>query len=118
MRAAPSTESDTGILFNSGSDQIKPASFGVLKQIADALQQEQDMNLNIIGHTDADGDDENNMMLSEQRAQSVKNILVSQFGINEERLQTEGKGESEPMDNNSTTEGKANNRRVEFVKLE
>ncbi len=110
--------STTGILFNSGSDQIKPASFGVLKQIADALQQEQDMNLNIIGHTDADGDDENNMMLSEQRAQSVKNILVSQFGINEERLQTEGKGESEPMDNNSTTEGKANNRRVEFVKLE
>ncbi len=109
--------STTGILFNSGSDQIKPESYGVLKQIADALQQEQDMNLNIIGHTDADGDDKNNIMLSQERAQSVKNILVSQFGINEDRLQTEGKGESEPIADNTTTEGKANNRRVEFIKL-
>ena len=109
--------STTGILFNSGSDQIKPESYGVLKQIADALQQEQDMNLNIIGHTDADGDDENNMMLSQERAQSVKNILVSQFGIDEDRLQTDGKGESEPVDTNSTTEGKAQNRRVEFIKI-
>ena len=110
--------STTGILFNSGSDQIKPESYGVLKQIADALQQEQDMNLNIIGHTDADGDDENNMMLSQQRAVSVKNILVTQFGIDQDRLQTDGKGESEPIDTNATTEGKANNRRVEFVRLE
>jgi len=109
--------STTGILFNSGSDQIKPESYGVLKQIADALLQDTSLNLNIIGHTDDDGDAENNMMLSEQRAQSVKNILVSQFEIDQDRLQTQGKGESEPIDNNSTTEGKANNRRVEFIKL-
>jgi len=109
--------STTGILFNSGSDQIKPESYGVLKQIADALNQEMDLNLNIIGHTDADGDDENNLVLSQQRAQSVKNLLVAQFQIDENRLQTEGKGESEPVADNTSNEGKANNRRVEFVKI-
>jgi len=109
--------STTGILFNSGSDQIKPESNGVLKQIANALQLEPDMNLNIIGHTDADGIDEDNLALSEQRAQSVKKILVSQFGIDKNRLQTEGKGEKEPVSDNTTPEGKAMNRRVEFVKI-
>jgi len=107
----------TGILFNSGSDQIKPESYGVLKQIAEALQQETTLNLNIIGHTDADGNDRQNLTLSEKRAVSVKNALVSQFSIDKNRLQTEGKGETEPVDNNTTTEGKANNRRVEFVKI-
>jgi len=109
--------STTGILFNSGSDQIKPESYGVIKRIAMALEQEPTMGLNIIGHTDADGDEENNLALSEQRAQSVKNILVSQFRINEDRLQIQGKGESEPTADNNTAEGKANNRRVEFVKI-
>ncbi|WP_445733446.1 OmpA family protein [Mariniflexile sp.] len=109
--------STTGILFNSGSDQIKPESNGVLKQIADALQQDTSLNLNIIGHTDADGNEGNNLKLSQQRAISVKNILVSQFYIANNRLQTEGKGETEPVDENTTTEGKANNRRVEFVKI-
>ena len=109
--------STTGILFNSGSDQIKPESYGVLKQIADALNQEMNLNLNIIGHTDADGDDENNLVLSQQRAQSVKDFLVAQFQIDENRLQTDGKGESEPVSDNTSNEGKANNRRVEFVKI-
>ena len=109
--------STTGILFNSGSDQIKPESNGVLKLIADALQQNTSLNLNIIGHTDADGNEGNNLKLSQQRAISVKNILVSQFYIANNRLQTEGKGETEPVDENTTTEGKANNRRVEFVKI-
>jgi len=109
--------STTGILFNSGSDQIKPESYGVLKQIADALLQDTSLNLNIIGHTDADGDAENNLMLSQQRAESVKGFLVGQFQIDENRLQTEGKGEGEPVADNTSNEGKANNRRVEFVKL-
>jgi outer membrane protein OmpA-like peptidoglycan-associated protein len=109
--------STTGILFNSGSNMIKPESYAVLKQISDALNQEMDLKLNIIGHTDADGDDENNLVLSQQRAQSVKNLLVTQFQIDENRLQTEGKGESEPVSDNTSNEGKANNRRVEFVKI-
>ena len=109
--------STTGILFNSGSDQIKPESYGVLKQIANALLEDTSLNLNIIGHTDADGDAENNLMLSQQRAESVKNFLVGQFQIDENRLQTEGKGEGEPVADNTSNEGKANNRRVEFVKI-
>ena len=109
--------STTGILFTSGSDQIKPESFGVLKQVAEALQQEPTLNLKIIGHTDADGNDGQNMTLSEKRATSVKNALITQFKIEGNRLQTEGKGETEPVDKNTTTEGKANNRRVEFVKI-
>ncbi|MDV7138293.1 OmpA family protein [Maribacter sp. TH_r10] len=109
--------STTGILFNSGSDQIKPESFGVLKQVAETLQQEATLNLKIIGHTDADGNDGLNLTLSEKRASSVKNALITQFNIQSSRLQTEGKGETEPVDNNTTTEGKTNNRRVEFVKI-
>lgn len=109
--------STTGILFNSGSDKIKPQSLGVLKQIAETMQQETTLNLKIIGHTDADGNDENNLTLSEKRALSVKNALITQFNIQGNRLQTEGKGETEPIDNNNTTEGKTNNRRVEFVKI-
>ncbi len=109
--------STTGILFNSGSNQIKPESYGILKQIAEALQQETTLNLNIIGHTDSDGNDKDNLTLSQQRAVAVKNTLISQFNIDRNRLQTEGKGETEPVDKNNTTEGKANNRRVEFVKI-
>jgi outer membrane protein OmpA-like peptidoglycan-associated protein len=108
--------STTGILFTSGSDQIKPESFGVLKQVAEAMQQELTLNLMIIGHTDADGSDEINMKLSKERAISVKNALVSVYGISADRLSSEGKGESEPMADNSTLAGKAQNRRVEFIK--
>lgn len=108
--------STTGILFTSGSDQIKPESFGVLKQVAEAMQQELTLNLMIIGHTDADGSDEINMKLSKGRAESVKNALVTVYGISADRLSSEGKGESEPMADNSTLAGKAQNRRVEFIK--
>jgi len=109
--------STTGILFDSGSDKIKPESFGTLKKIADALQQESGMNIQIIGHTDADGEDASNLELSKQRAASVMNALTDEFGISGSRLQTDGKGESEPMGDNATTEGKAQNRRVEFIKI-
>ncbi|WP_299557470.1 OmpA family protein [Seonamhaeicola sp.] len=108
----------TGILFNSGSDQIKPESYGVLKQIANALKEASTININIIGHTDTDGHEEENLLLSRQRASSVKHVLTTQFGIDEDRLQTEGKGESEPVAENTTPEGKALNRRVEFIKVQ
>jgi len=71
----------------------------------------------IIGHTDADGDDGNNLALSKKRSESVKEALSKDFGIDKSRLETDGKGESEPASANTTAEGKANNRRVEFVKM-
>lgn len=109
--------STTGILFDSGSGKIKPESFGTLKKIADALQQESGMNIQIVGHTDTDGEDGSNLELSKKRATSVMNALTDEFGISGSRLKTDGKGESEPVGDNTTTEGKAQNRRVEFIKL-
>lgn len=109
--------STTGILFDSGSELIKPESYGTLKKIADALQQESGMNIMIVGHTDADGSDASNLELSKLRAASVMNALTNEFGIDENRLQTDGKGESIPVSDNGTAEGKAQNRRVEFIKI-
>jgi outer membrane protein OmpA-like peptidoglycan-associated protein len=108
--------STTGILFDSGSHTIKPESFGTLKMIADALKQESGMKILILGHTDADGSDTANLELSKKRAASVKEALTSNFGVPSSDLETDGKGESEPIANNTTTEGKAQNRRVEFIK--
>jgi len=68
-------------------------------------------------YTDADGSDADNLTLSKKRAESVKASLVKDFGIDASRLETDGKGESQPVDKNSTPEGNGNNRRVEFIKL-
>lgn len=109
--------STNGILFDSGSTNIKPQSMGIIRQISQVLNQEGDMNLKIIGHTDADGDETSNLSLSEKRAQAVVDALVSLYGISSERLVAEGKGESEPLHDNKTEDGKAQNRRVEFIKI-
>ena len=106
-----------GILFDVNSEKIKPESYGVLKEISTVLNENPDVKVKIVGHTDADGDDNSNMDLSKRRAEAVKASLVKDFGINMGRLESDGKGETQPMDKNTTAEGKANNRRVEFIKL-
>jgi len=106
-----------GILFDVNSDKIKPESFGTLKDIATVLTENPSVKVNIVGHTDADGKGADNLNLSKRRAESVKASLVKNFGIDASRLETDGKGASQPVDNNTTPEGKANNRRVEFIKL-
>ena len=111
------TYSTNGILFDSGSANIQPQSYGIIRQISQALLQVKDMKLNIIGHTDADGPDDTNLKLSKERAEAVKNALINIYNISGDRLQTEGKGESIPLGDNKTTDGKAQNRRVEFVKI-
>lgn len=105
-----------GILFDVNSDKIKPESYGVLKDIATVLNENPDVKVKIIGHTDADGKDADNLTLSQQRAASVKNALVNDFKVDASRMQTDGKGESQPVDKNDSAVGKANNRRVEFIK--
>lgn len=109
--------STTGILFDVNSDKIKPASYGVLKEIATALNENESVRIKIIGHTDSDGDETSNLTLSKKRADSVKSFLTKEFGIETKRMETEGKGESQPADKANTIEGKANNRRVEFIKI-
>jgi OOP family OmpA-OmpF porin len=89
---------------------------GVINKVYDLLNDHPELNFSIEGHTDSDGDEAFNLKLSEQRAASVKNKLI-ELGISPDRLSTKGFGESLPVDNNFTAEGKANNRRVEFVKL-
>jgi len=106
-----------GILFDTGSEKIKPESFGTLKDIANTLTENPDVKVKIIGHTDSDGDDAANLELSKRRAQSVKDALAREFGIDASRMETDGKGEAQPSDKNDTAAGKANNRRVEFVKI-
>ena len=81
------------------------------------MKENADLKIKIVGHTDGDGDDTGNLDLSKRRAASVKDALTKEFGINESRMQTDGKGEKEPIDKNDSTAGKANNRRVEFIKL-
>ncbi len=98
-------------------DVIKPESYGTLKSIANVLSENQDVKVKIVGHTDSDGDDASNLDLSKRRAEAVKNALEKEFSIDGSRMQTDGKGETQPVDKNNTVTGKANNRRVEFIKL-
>ncbi|GJM27381.1 MAG: hypothetical protein DHS20C17_00160 [Cyclobacteriaceae bacterium] len=109
--------STNGILFDVNSANIQPESYGVLRQIALAMQEESGMKLNIIGHTDSDGNDQENLSLSQRRAEAVKSSLVNDFNISADRLSVAGKGEAEPVAENDSPEGKAANRRVEFVSL-
>jgi outer membrane protein OmpA-like peptidoglycan-associated protein len=81
------------------------------------MQNNPSIKFKIIGHTDSDGDNNSNQILSEKRAESVKNYLISNFNIFSKNLIPEGKGESNPVKDNNTLDGKAENRRVEFVKI-
>lgn len=109
--------STSGIRFATGSFRLKPGSYGILKEIAKILQENPGLKLKIEGHTDSDGNESSNRELSEKRATAVKQALVNTYHIESGRLFTEGKGETGPVADNSTAEGKARNRRVEFIKL-
>ncbi|SEN72469.1 OmpA family protein [bacterium A37T11] len=107
----------TGILFDVNSAEIKPQSYAVIKEIATILKEHGDLKISIIGHTDADGNADANLVLSEKRAAAIKDFLAKEFAIDGSRLTTVGKGASQPIADNKTSTGKAANRRVEFVKL-
>ena len=109
--------STTGIYFNTNSATVKKESYGIIKSIADMLKADVGLKLNIVGHTDAVGADDINKQLSIRRAEAVKNILVKEFSLEESRFTFSGKGEAEPVDDNNTDKGRANNRRVEFIKI-
>lgn len=102
------------ILFDSGSDKIKKESFEIIEKIGKILQEDRSMQINIIGHTDSDGDEVKNMTLSKARAAAVMNYFIDKMNIDKKRLQFQGRGENEPIATNATADGKAQNRRVEF----
>ncbi len=106
-----------GITFDVGSDKIKPESYAVIKDMASVLKENPAVKVKIIGHTDSDGSAASNLELSKKRAAALKTALATEFAIDASRIQTDGKGAAEPSEPNTTTQGKANNRRVEFIKL-
>jgi outer membrane protein OmpA-like peptidoglycan-associated protein len=105
-----------GILFSTNSDVIRPESTPTLEEIGDMLRAHPELQLQIEGHTDSDGDNAYNLALSGRRAAAVKAYLVESFGIEAGRLETSGFGESKPVADNATPEGKQQNRRVELVR--
>jgi OOP family OmpA-OmpF porin len=106
-----------GIYFDVNKDVVKPESYGTLKEIANILNEVPDVKVKIVGYTDSDGADAANLDLSKRRSASVKAELAKSFGVNADRLETDGMGESQPVATNDTPVNKALNRRVEFIKL-
>lgn len=105
-----------GIKFDVNKATLKPESMGPINKIYQLMLKQPDLNFSVEGHTDSDGGDDSNMTLSIARGKTVMDQLIT-MGISAERLKSTGFGESKPIDNNATPEGKANNRRVEFVKF-
>jgi outer membrane protein OmpA-like peptidoglycan-associated protein len=106
-----------GILFDTGSDKLRPESTPTLKQIAGMLESHADLKLRIEGHTDNVGDKNANRTLSDKRAAAVKASLINDYHVNKGRLDSKGLGDSKPAGDNATAEGRSNNRRVELVKI-
>ena len=102
------------ITFDSDSSEIRPALRFDLDTVAANLLRYPDSTVQIIGHTDSDGEASYNVTLSQQRAMSVSNVL-NEDGVTPDRMQISGRGEEQPVASNLTEEGKAKNRRVEIV---
>jgi outer membrane protein OmpA-like peptidoglycan-associated protein len=106
-----------GIYFDVNKDAVKAESYPSIKEIAAILKDNPNIKIKIVGHTDSDGDDNSNLDLSKRRSLSVKTALVTNFNIEASRIETDGKGEIEPLAPNDNVTNKALNRRVEFIKL-
>jgi outer membrane protein OmpA-like peptidoglycan-associated protein len=102
-----------GIEFELASDVIRAQSLPILDKVVTVMKENPDYKLKISGHTDNQGDDDANLLLSHKRAQATKKYLMDQ-GIAILRLDAVGYGEMQPIESNDTAEGRAKNRRVEF----
>ncbi len=103
-----------GIQFETGKDVIRPVSFPILNNVVKIMKENKEYNLNINGHTDNVGKPESNMILSQKRADAVKAYLIKN-GVEAGRLKAFGFGDTKPVADNKTPDGRAKNRRVEFV---
>ena len=104
-----------GITFDVGKATIKPESMGEINRIVQLMTENPDLKFSVEGHTDSTGNATSNQTLSEQRSQAIVAKLV-ELGIAQDRLTAVGKGQNSPIADNNTDEGRAKNRRVEFVK--
>lgn len=106
-----------GVLFDTGSDRIRPESTPTLKEIGAMLKEHADLKLMIEGHTDNVGAAASNQALSEKRAEAVRQYLMATYGVEASRLQAKGFGSSKSSTTNDTPEGRQQNRRVELVRI-
>lgn len=105
---------DSGLLFDFDSAALRDNAEENLSEFAESMEDFEDTNILIVGHTDSRGDEDYNQNLSERRSTSAADYLI-QRGINDSRIMTTGKGESEPVASNETEEGRQQNRRVEVA---
>ena len=105
-----------GITFDVGKSVIKPESMGEINRIIKLMTENPDLKFSVEGHTDSTGNAANNQTLSEARSKAIVDKLV-EMGIAADRLASAGKGQANPIADNATDEGRAKNRRVEFVKI-
>lgn len=103
------------IAFRSGKSTIEPSSFPVLAKVKDAISLFPAANLTVEGHTDSEGSDSANLLLSQDRADAVRQYLVSNLGVSAEKVSSVGYGESKPVANNETESGRARNRRIDIA---
>ena len=105
-----------GITFDVGKSVIKPESMGEINRIVKLMTENPDLKFSVEGHTDSTGNAANNQTLSEARSKAIVDKLV-EMGIAADRLASAGKGQANPIADHATDEGRAKNRRVEFVKI-
>jgi photosynthetic reaction center M subunit len=105
-----------GVHFETASAQIQAQSMPVVAMIGEALQANPDIKIQISGHTDNVGSEAANLTLSQERAASLKSMLVQKYGINPDRIGTAGYGDTRPIADNGTEEGRAQNRRTEIMR--
>ncbi len=105
-----------GIRFDVNRATIRPESSGVINEIVKLMNDHPELKFSVEGHTDSDGSAEHNQRLSEARAKAVMDRMV-ELGIDPSRLTSTGHGQTKPIADNNTPEGKAQNRRVEFVRI-
>tara|TARA_R110000782_G_scaffold70844_2_gene142287 strand:+ start:296 stop:922 length:627 start_codon:yes stop_codon:yes gene_type:complete len=101
------------VKFDFDKAQVKPESYGDIKNLADFLTQYPQTTTVVEGHTDAVGSDAYNQTLSERRANAVRDVLVNQYGVGSNRVNAVGYGETRPVADNANADGRAVNRRVE-----
>jgi outer membrane protein OmpA-like peptidoglycan-associated protein len=101
------------VKFDFDKAQVKPESYGDIKNLADFLTQYPQTTTVVEGHTDSVGGDAYNQTLSERRANAVRDVLVNQYGVGSDRVNAVGYGETRPVADNASADGRAVNRRVE-----